>query len=700
MTHQVPAGEFLRSVFHTLPAGAVPVVAGFSGDPLKVSGAAWHVSAFTDPPPRCLQPGANHYFATASCIPDETGAVSRTAPAAVHCLVLDDIGAMGKVDPERIPLAPSWELETSPDNCQFGYILREPLADFAAARRLLEALGRAGFTDKNGGNPVRLVRLPGGVNGKASVVEFYGEPFASVLHQWQPDRRYSVPELVAAFVLDLAPVPPITRTSNEVPPTREWNTDRARKLAWDCARRTVEDPALGRHSEVFRLGAYAGRDGLPAAALDAVLEEFSRLMRPTDSAGRPSPLNWEAERKTIEDGWRRGRAEGATGDYSALFPAAPPPVPDPFAQTDDGWGAAATPPAGPHLVDVPLDGIAQAELDPPSFIIKPLLPREHTTLLGSHGGVGKSVLALALAAHVAAGRRWGGLDVAQGKVLFLSFEDPPALILFRLRRILTAFNLDPDTVTAALRIIDATEAEPLAQEVSAHGVRRLHLTPTAAIVAELCQGYDLVILDNASDCFDAEENSRRQVRGFIRELTRWVKGRGAALLLLVHIDKTAARYGASGNTYSGSTAWHNSARSRLALAPKDHVIELTHEKLNVGPRMAEPLPLAWSEEGVLVPIDQSGRQAALALEAGEEEAAVLRAIKAALSAGETISTARSGAGTAWHCLARFPELPPALRAKPGRERVEGALVRLAQAGVIRREAFKDANRKQKERWML
>ena len=392
----------------------------------------------------------------------------------------------------------------------------------------------------------------------------------------------------------------------------------------------------------------------------------------------------------------------ASGDFSELFPGAPPVQwPDPFARVEDGWGAAPEPsPPSPRLVDVPLAGIADAELDPPNFIIRPLLPREHTTLLGSHGGVGKSVLALTLAAHVAAGRRWGGLDVAQGKVLFLSFEDPPALLLFRLRRILTAFSLDPDTVTAALRIIDATEAEPLAQEVSAHGVRRLHLTPTAAAVAELCQGYELIILDNASDCFDAEENSRRQVRGFIRELTRWVKGRGAALLLLVHIDKNAARFGASGNTYSGSTAWHNSARSRLALAPKDHVIELTHEKLNVGPRMAEPLLLAWSEEGVLVPIDQSGRQAALALEAGEEDAAVLRALKAAMSAGETISTAGSGPATAWHCLARFPELPPALQAKPGRERVQRALMRLAQGGVIRREAFKDANRKNKERWIL
>ena len=57
---------------------------------------------------------------------------------------------------------------------------------------------------------------------------------------------------------------------------------------------------------------------------------------------------------------------------------------------------------------------------------------------------------------------------------------------------------------------------------------------------------DLLILDNASDAFGGDENSRRQVRAFIKGLTRMVRGHGGAVLLLAHIDKNAARFGGQG----------------------------------------------------------------------------------------------------------------------------------------------------------
>ena len=78
-------------------------------------------------------------------------------------------------------------------------------------------------------------------------------------------------------------------------------------------------------------------------------------------------------------------------------------------------------------------------------------------------------------------------------------------------------------------------------------------------------GAGLLIIDNASDAYDGPENDRRQVRTFIRELAGLGRGNNAGVMLLAHIDKQAARFGSQGNSYSGSSAWHNSARSRLAL---------------------------------------------------------------------------------------------------------------------------------------
>ncbi|MEG3194015.1 hypothetical protein SNE32_17470, partial [Lysobacter sp. D1-1-M9] len=116
------------------------------------------------------------------------------------------------------------------------------------------------------------------------------------------------------------------------------------------------------------------------------------------------------------------------------------------------------------------------------------------------------------------------------------------------------------------------------------------------------------------------------------------------MLLLAHIDKAAAKNGSQGNSYSGSTAWHNSVRSRLALVQSDRGLELRQEKLNLG-RKAEAIELDWSDSGVLVPSrtgPDEGRDARLNAEAAEDDAKVLEAIEAAIESGHDVTTARTG----------------------------------------------------------
>lgn len=352
-----------------------------------------------------------------------------------------------------------------------------------------------------------------------------------------------------------------------------------------------------------------------------------------------------------------------------------------------------------HLLPVSTDALDGAAIAPPRFVVEHLLPRRVVTLLGAHGGSGKSMLALTIAAHVAAGAAWAGFTSVSSPVLLVSLEDPGDVVLYRLRRVLEQYRLPEASIRSQLRILDGTDGDALAGEVAEHGVKRLAPLPALNELQEAAAGAGLIVIDNASDGLDASENDRRMVRTFLRQmLGRIARENDAAVLLLAHIDKNAARYGANGNTYSGSTAWHNSARSRLALIESEGRLELVHEKSNFG-KTASPVALSWNAAGVLVPsTGPDPVQTAVAEQAAQNDAdAVLAAVRAAAAAGITVPAGRSGPNTAWHVLASFPELPDGLRTKAGRERFWRAVTRLTCVSAIVEETYRNEQRHPKQR---
>ncbi len=340
-------------------------------------------------------------------------------------------------------------------------------------------------------------------------------------------------------------------------------------------------------------------------------------------------------------------------------------------------------PPEPAFTVPSLAGFMSAELSPPRYALSPLIPCGHVTLLGAHGGAGKSVLALTIAAHVACSQGWAGLDVTAAPCLFVSLEDPASLLFNRLRRIVDAYSLDARAVADNLRILDGTDGDSaLMREVNVFGARALIETPAMEELARIAVKVSLIVIDNASDAFDGNENERRMVRAFVRRLAKMGREAGAGVLLLAHIDKTAARYGGAGNSYSGSTAWHNSARSRLALIADGSCVELRQEKHNLGP-IHPPLSLRWSEHGILMPSGDVATNAGGAeLIAQADADALLLAIQAAHAAGTQVSDARTGPATAQSVLSTFSELPQMLREKKGRARFWAALDRLRKAGDI------------------
>ena len=200
-----------------------------------VLGECWewaHVTSFTEDPAKLDElglrhywggniyfhvnaedPNANNFFTISTFTQDpEDGKHRRRKSnfAAAFCMMIDDIGTGpgAKIDPywmgslER-NILPSWELETSPGNWQYGYIFDQAELDPAKVNALLKGLVALGMVD-GAEDPgmlgvTRYARLPIGSNTKAK----YGQPFQHRLTAWHPERRHSIEQIAEDFGINL-----------------------------------------------------------------------------------------------------------------------------------------------------------------------------------------------------------------------------------------------------------------------------------------------------------------------------------------------------------------------------------------------------------------------------------------------------------------------------------------------------------------
>lgn len=333
----------------------------------------------------------------------------------------------------------------------------------------------------------------------------------------------------------------------------------------------------------------------------------------------------------------------------------------------------------------------QAEGDqfqPLPHVVDRWIPQDEVTLLAGHGGGGKSYVALSVAVHVALGRPFGPLTARRAKVLFYSAEDGGKVLQARLARICRSLNIAAGDLQGALTLLDASDIDPaLFRKDALPALDRL-----GALVAE--HGAELVVIDNASDAFDGDEIKRAEVRAFIRALRAKLARPGRAVLLLAHINKmNASGARATGaEDYSGSTAWHNSVRSRLSLkGGVNDSFTIEHAKANHGPK-ADPVQLDW-REGVpivasSVPLDGAAR----AERREQQRQSIVEIIRMIEGRGARVPAARTGPASTFKTLSADAAFPSDVDTKT----LEQYLNWLQDEKHIHRKVIKTPNRKEVE----
>ncbi|MCE5360342.1 MAG: AAA family ATPase, partial [Acidithiobacillus sp.] len=323
-----------------------------------------------------------------------------------------------------------------------------------------------------------------------------------------------------------------------------------------------------------------------------------------------------------------------------------------------------------------------------------------------HGGSGKSTLALQIAVAVAMGLPLLGRTTTKGPVLLFSGEDAAPMLRHRLAGICKALDVNPRALAKSLLALDATAEPELYRELAEYG-HSVEPTPVFHRLAETLTEWQpvLAVIDNASDTFCGNENNRAQVRTFVRALAKLARETEStpAMLLLTHTPKSAV--GGRGESYSGSTSWHNSARARLSLTPdKDDAsrVILSLDKMNLAPMTTEPLRLVRSHGGVLVLDEDSSRQEG---ESGSlegfkmPEIAILELLADYTERGEWVATSpNSPRVNAWALFHQEPNFPK--RAYRNAAALFAAMRELSRQGLIRRETVRTENRKYREIWVL
>lgn len=305
-----------------------------------------------------------------------------------------------------------------------------------------------------------------------------------------------------------------------------------------------------------------------------------------------------------------------------------------------------------------------------------LIPMRQVTILNGDGGVGKSLLALQIAAASALSVDTLGMEPLAKPVLYLGAEDEADEFHRRLADIVSHHGVGMDDLFR-FRLLPLADVDALLSVPNRAGV--MEPTPLWNRVIATARDFKpgFVVLDTAADLFGGDEIKRSQVRQFISMLRKLAMEIDCAIVLLAHPSVDGMR---SGTGSSGSTAWNNSVRSRLYLTTASgdgadpDVRILTTMKANYGKKGGE-IRMRW-QEGVFVLDD--GKPTAVTGLLNKKADETFRSLLSAVNrTGQRVASSR-GVNYAPAVLAARPDADGFTK-----KQFEAAMQRLLADGIIK-----------------
>ncbi|MEK9751606.1 MAG: AAA family ATPase [Rhodospirillaceae bacterium] len=202
------------------------------------------------------------------------------------------------------------------------------------------------------------------------------------------------------------------------------------------------------------------------------------------------------------------------------------------------------------------------EVPPRRWVVDGWIPEGEVHMLSGDGGVGKSLLAQQLMTCAAVGRNWLGMTTRPCRAVGIFCEDRDEELHRRQDGINRMLDIDFSALENMQWICRKGEDNELMQYPN--GWDKGAPVPFFQQVHNFCQdfGAELIVLDSLHDLFSGNENDRQQTRQFVNLLAGLASDHHGAVVLCAHPSRDGM---ASGSGYSGSTAWHNTVRSRAYL---------------------------------------------------------------------------------------------------------------------------------------
>jgi RecA-family ATPase len=224
------------------------------------------------------------------------------------------------------------------------------------------------------------------------------------------------------------------------------------------------------------------------------------------------------------------------------------------------------------------------------WAVKDRIPLRQVTLFSGEGAIGKSIVALMCSVAHVTGKDWLGSLPEPGGAFYIGCEDDEKELRIRLTPILKHYGTTFEQLKAdGFRFVSLAGQDAVLGAPDRNGI----IKPTALFNCLYEQAGDLkpkhIGIDTSADVFAGNENDRAQVRQFISLLRKLAIVSNGSVVLLSHPSLTGIN---SGTGISGSTAWHNSVRSRMYMTapkleqgeqPDTDLRELQFKKSNYGP---------------------------------------------------------------------------------------------------------------------